>query len=345
MKKVIIRTVIILMSIVITFFLLEAGIRAFYKFRFRPKGTARIPAPMTYRVSKNKDLVFELIPDSRALVKGIPYIINSWGFRDKKYRERNAYEKRIIFVGDSLTYGWLVPLSETYHKQLETLMTEKGYSIDVFGMGVVGYNIVQEYHIIKEYVHRFHPDMVILQICPNDFERRLSIREKPDEKGFVLTPYYDFSLPYVFKKTKTTEFLMKHSHLFRFINLKMSWFKKKGNDNYNPEDIFLLGEEEAFSYLKKTKKYLDSMNIPLSVVIFPFRKVGEKYIYASIHEKIHNHLDHMEVPYLDLYEEFNLTQRDKNIWIDRLHLNAGGYRIAAERLCGFLTPQLYNSVR
>jgi hypothetical protein len=345
MKKLIIRTTIILLSVVITLFLLEVGVRSFYKFRFKPKGTAPIPAPKTYRVSKNKNLVFELIPGSKAYVKGIPYKINAWGFRDKKYRERKAHEKRIIFVGDSLTYGWLIPLAETYHKQLETLMTEKGYSIDIFGMGVVGYNIIQEFHIIKENIPRFNPDMVILQICPNDFERRLSIRKKPDEKSFVLTPYYDFSIPYVFKKTKTTEFLMKHSHLFRFINLKMSWLEKKDNEDYTPKHVFLLGEEKAFSYLTKIKKYLDSKDIPFSVVIFPFKKVGENYIYTSIHQKIHDHLDNMEVPYLDLYEEFNLNNKNTGMWIDRLHLNKRGYDIAADRLYDFLIPQLYENIK
>lgn len=343
MKKLIIRITMVFMSIIVTFFMLELGVRLTYKFKFRSKGIAHMPAPKTYRMSQNKKLLFELVPRSKAHIKGITYKINAFGFRDKQYRERKAQKKRIIFVGDSLTYGWVIPLNDTYHKQLEKLMTLKGHSIDVWGMGVIGYNTIQEYQVIKENVVRFNPDMVIIQMCPNDFERRLGVRKKPDDKEFVLTLYHDFSIPYVFKKGGITKFLMQNSHLFRFMNLKIFWLKKKRNEDYTPEEVYLLGEEKSFQYLERIKNYLDNKEIPLSIVIFAFRKIEDDYIYASLHKRIHEKLDEMKVPYLDLYEEFNLNNKGKNIWLDRLHPNANGYQIAAQKLSEFLIPLLYDS--
>ena len=265
MNKTIIRISVIFLSIIITFLLLELGVRLVYKFRFEPKGSAFISASRIYRLSNDKHLLYELIPKSKARIKGIAYEVNAFGFRDKKYRERKVHEKRIIFVGDSLTFGWDLPLNDTFHKQLETLMAIKGYSVDVFGMGVVGYNTVQEYFLINNNVARFSPDMVILQICPNDFERKLSIKIPPGDKNFTLIPYHDFLIPYVFKKGSFSQFLMRHSFLFRFLNLKISWQKKKRNKNYSPTDVFLLGEEKSILFLKRIKKYLDKKGIPLSV--------------------------------------------------------------------------------
>ena len=95
MKKLTIRITIVFLSIIVTFFMLELGVRLTYKFKFRPKGIAHIPAPKTYRMSQNKELLFELVPGSKAHIKGITYKINAFGFRDKQYRERKAKKKRI----------------------------------------------------------------------------------------------------------------------------------------------------------------------------------------------------------------------------------------------------------
>ena len=102
MNKTIIRISVIFLSIIITFLLLELGVRLVYKFRFEPKGSAFISASRIYRLSNDKHLLYELIPKSKARIKGIAYEVNAFGFRDKKYRERKVHEKRIIFVGDSL---------------------------------------------------------------------------------------------------------------------------------------------------------------------------------------------------------------------------------------------------
>ncbi len=344
MKKIIIRISLILLSITVTSLLLELGVRLAYKFRFEPKGTAHISASWIYRLSNNKHLLYELKPKSKARIEGIPYEINSFGFRDKKYRERKAHKKRIIFVGDSLTFGWNLPLNDTYHKQLETMMTAKGHSVDVFGMGVVGYNTVQEYFLINNNVARFNPDMVILQVCPNDFERKLSIKTSPGDKNFALTPYHDFSIPYVFKKGLGSQFLMRYSSLFRFLNLKISWLKKKRNENYNPTDVFLLGEEKSIRHLIRIKKYLDKKGIPLSVIMFPFRQIEDNYVYSSLHKRVHELLENMDIPYIDLFEEFNRKLKDKDIWVDRLHPNTRGNEAAAQKLYEFLTPMLFNGV-
>jgi lysophospholipase L1-like esterase len=124
---------------------------------------------------------------------------------------------------------------------------------------------------------------------------------------------------------------------------KIFWLKKKRNEDYTPEEVYLLGEEKSFQYLERIKNYLDNKEIPLSIVIFAFRKIEDDYIYASLHKRIHEKLDEMKVPYLDLYEEFNLNNKGKNIWLDRLHPNANGYQIAAQKLSEFLIPLLYDS--
>jgi lysophospholipase L1-like esterase len=339
MKKFLIRSAIIVLSVLFTFLALELILRVVYKFKFSPRGIARLPIVKTYRLAENKHLLYELVPNSKARIEGIDFEINAWGFRDNKYRVSKGNKKRIIFIGDSLTYGWRIHLSETYHKRLERLLNSKGYGVEVMGMGVAGYNAVQEYYLIKEKALEFNPDMIILQICPNDFERTVSIKKYQEGKKLVLVPYHDFSIPYVIKKGRIIEFLMKYSHLYKFINLKLFWLKRKYDQNYNPREVFLLGEEKSFRYLKKIINLLQRKDIQLSAVIFPVRKAKNVYPYASLHEKIHNRLEEWEVPYLDLYEELNIKNKEV-IWIGRLHPDAKGNELAAHKIFDFIVPLL-----
>ncbi len=338
-KKFLINISVLILSLFATFLILELIVRATYEFKFRPKGKANLPITKTYRLAGNKNLLYELLPNSKAKIKGKDYIINAFGFRDKKYRIRKANQKRILFIGDSVTYGWRVSLEETYHKRLEKLLSDRGYDVDVMGMGIPGYNIVQEYHLIKESALDFHPDILVLQIVPNDFERTVSIQSFREGKKLTLIPYHDFSIPFVLKKTKFTYFLMQHSHFFKLINLKLSWLKNKKNQDFTPDEMFLLGEEKSFRHLVKIDKLLKRNSIQFAAVIFPFQKRKHVYAYASLHEKIHKKLEEMKVPFVDLYEEFNVSRKD-DLWIERLHPSAKGHELASVILLKFLVPLL-----
>jgi lysophospholipase L1-like esterase len=328
----------VIFSIILTFLFLEIFIRIINPFQFRPKRDAAIFASQTYRLAKNKNILYELVPDSRALFNEIDFQINAAGFRDKPYRIRKGNKKRIIFVGDSLTYGWLIPLADTYHKQLEKIFHDRGYEAETMGMGVVGYNLIQEYFLIREKVAKFNPDLLVLQIGPNDFEKTVTVKTANQGK-LLLTPYHDFQIPYMFPKNGFTRFLMSHSQLFKFINLRLYGIRKKRNKNFMPSDVFQMGEEEAFRYLDRIVDFSRNAKIPLAVVIFPFRNDTDHYIYAALQEKINWRLRGMKIPFLDLNEPLN-SVRDRNIWVDGLHPNRDGMKIAALELAGFIPPLL-----
>lgn len=336
MKRRWIGILIVLFSTVFTLVFLEIFLRIIDPFQFRPKRDADIFASQTYRLSRNKNILYELLPDSRAVYDGIEFQINSAGFRDKPYRIRKGDKKRIIFVGDSLTYGWLIPLEDTYHKQLERILRSRGYKVETMGMGVVGYNLVQEYFMVKETVAKFNPDIMVMQIGPNDFERTLTVKTANQGK-LLLTPYYDFQIPYMFSKNGFTGFLMSHSHLFKFINLKLYLLKKKREKNFVAKDIFQLGEDKAFRYLDRIIDFSRNLKIPLAVVFFPFRNNGDHYIYAALHDKINRWLRRREIPFLDLNQPF-ISSKTANIWVDGLHPNRDGMAIAARELADFITP-------
>jgi lysophospholipase L1-like esterase len=341
LKKIFTAVGIIFSSILITLLVLELVLRVVYDLRAHERRRGTHASTQLYRLSKNKNLVYELRPNSevRFEEEGIDYKINYSGFRDNKYRLNKGDKKRIIFVGDSLTFGWFINLHETYHKQLEELLHAKSHDVDVMGMGVVGYNTVQEYYLIEEKVLEFNPDIVVLQICPNDFRRTMGIKKEDKGKEYILIPYRDIAIPYVLEKNAITHFLMRISHLYKFINVKLELLIKKWNKNYTPKEYFMMGEDRSFRYLKKIKNFLDGKGITFCAVIFPFRKTRKVYRYESLHKRIGDVLTNLQVPYIDLYREFNITG-PADIWTDKMHPNAKGNRIAAEKLLDFLLPML-----
>jgi lysophospholipase L1-like esterase len=340
-KKVFTRFAVIFLSILFTLLVLELTLRLVYPFRFHPRKKVFHAVTKLYKLSENKHLVYELCPNSGLKLEksGIEIKINGFGFRDKNYSLNKGDKKRVIFVGDSLTYGWQINLHETYHKQLEVLLHSKNYDADVLGMGIVGYNTVQEYYLIKEKVLKFNPDIIVLQICANDFRRTLGIKKETKGEHYILIPYRDVAIPYVLANSSITQFLMRLSHLYKFINLKLELLIKKWNKNYTAKDYFLMGEEKSFRYLIKIKKFLDEQGIKFCAVIFPNKKTRETYRHASLHQRIRSVLTNLHVPYIDLYREFNIIG-SADIWADKSHPNGKGNRIAAEALLDFLLPML-----
>lgn len=344
-KEIFTRITIIFLSVLFTLVALELTLRLVYPFRFHPRKKGFRAVTKLYKLSENKHLVYELCPNSGLKLEesGIEIKINGFGFRDKNYNLNKGDKQRVIFVGDSLTYGWQINLHETYHKQLEELLHSKNYDTDVMGMGIVGYNTVQEYYLIKEKVLKFNPDIIVLQICSNDFHRTLGIKKETKGKNYILIPYRDLAIPYVLPKSSLTHFLMRSSHLYKFINLKLELLIKKWNKDYTAKEYFLMGEEKSFRYLKKIKNFLDEEGIKFCAVIFPNKKTREIYRHASLHKRIGKLLTNLHVPYVDLYEEFNITG-PADIWADKSHPNGKGNRIAAETLLDFLLPMLREKI-
>jgi lysophospholipase L1-like esterase len=343
LKRVLKNLLVVVVSILVTVFLIEFVLRAVYKFKFSPRGTVRIPIAKTYKLSENKHLLYELKPNSKARVNGIDFGINAFGFRDKKYRIRKANELRVIFIGDSVTYGWNVALEDTYHKRLERLFHSNGYDVDVMGMGVVGYNTEQEYFLIKEKALVFKPDMIVLQITMNDFERTLGIKTYQEGRYLRVIPYHDYSIPFMIKKTKLTYSLMKHFHLFKFVNLKLSWLKEERDPQYTHHDVFMLGEENSFRYFRKISDLLDNEGIRFAVAVFPFRQFEDSYPLVSLHQRIQREFKGMDVPCLDLHETLNGEGRD-DFWGSRLHPNTRGYEVVSQAMFDFLAPFLKEGV-
>jgi len=103
---------------------------------------------------------------------GVPVHINNLGFRDPRdytlAKKPNTF--RIVFLGDSVTFGHSSVYEHTYPYLLEQRLKQWRPDVDwqVWNLGVPGYNTSQELSHLEEVGPQFAPDLVIVGFFEND---------------------------------------------------------------------------------------------------------------------------------------------------------------------------------
>ncbi len=118
-----------------------------------------------------------LVPDSGLKWS---YRINADGFRGNDF-DVEAGARRILFVGDSYTFGWGVDQDETLDRAVASALAEPPFNlrVDAWNLGVPGYNTEQEFHLLNEVLDRYSPDLVVLGYVMNDAQPQYNVHERP----------------------------------------------------------------------------------------------------------------------------------------------------------------------
>ncbi|MCD6288772.1 MAG: hypothetical protein J7M12_06615 [Candidatus Hydrogenedentes bacterium] len=158
---------ILLVCVAVTFCLatLELGVRIFYPQTYvRPTGLY-IP---------NKKRIFDLAPnfhgDYRSNGFDVDFTTNSEGLKNAEVKPKTSDTFRVLCVGDSFTMGHGLPTDQSYPQQLEQILRRdhpKSH-ISVINFGVGGYGPWQELSKMRDDGFRLEPDMVVLQLFPEN---------------------------------------------------------------------------------------------------------------------------------------------------------------------------------
>lgn len=162
----------------------------------------------------------------------LPYKVegktDKWGFRSFGNLIQPLRKCKVMIVGDSFTHALEVSDNQTYYSFLT-----KDLPIEIFAYGTIAYGNLQEFMIIDEYIDRLKPDILILQLCTNDFinnsydlEYRSIINNQRlrrpylSESGeiYYATPAY---MPEV------RNWLAMHSRLFSFVFRRIDLLQAK----------------------------------------------------------------------------------------------------------------------
>ncbi|MDD5255895.1 MAG: GDSL-type esterase/lipase family protein [Candidatus Omnitrophica bacterium] len=169
MKKPVAGALLLLLSVAVSLLLLEGAARVLNSIlelkhgQVSPgiAGNAALEYPTLFM--KDSDLFWRMAPATEET--------NSEGFRDRDFSpDKETGVFRVVCMGDSITFGWPVPIDETYPNMLEYLLAErfKDKKIEVINAGVPGYTSFQGLMQLEKKILGYSPDLIIVYYGVND---------------------------------------------------------------------------------------------------------------------------------------------------------------------------------
>ena len=97
--------------------------------------------------------------------------IDECGIRsDTPIRRKRPDEKRLLALGDSVTFGAKVQTRAAWPAQLEPCLHDAGMDWSVLNGGVPGYDPSQEVDWLEQFGWKLEPDVLAVGFCRNDVE-------------------------------------------------------------------------------------------------------------------------------------------------------------------------------
>ncbi len=272
------------------------------------------------QVHADANLPFSHVPNSRGVYYGVPIEINSLGFRDYEYTVNKPHgAKRILFLGDSFTLGWGVPLNNIFPKRLEHMLNKEHPKVEVINLGVGNYNSMMEHELFKSQGLRLNPDLVVLVYFVNDAEPT----PQPSRFRFIIKYSY-------FAAFLTDQYIKARHRLLRSMELDAYY-----RHIYSPDSAALSLNRTA---IKKLIALCRLNNIKLLLVNFPELREFRNYPYMFATEYIRDIADSNNTPFLDLMNYLSPVE-PSSLWVsdEDPHPNIKAHAVAAEAIYDKIT--------
>ncbi len=257
------------------------------------------------------------------------YQLNADGFRDDEF-DVQSNKKRVLFVGDSYAFGWGVDQQEVLPYQLEQLLAGPPYAmdVDIYNLGVPGYNTVQEFHLLNQVLDRYSPELVMLGYVMNDAQPQANVHERP-----------------------SVRYRYVRSWLLAFIKEQYNYYMHEGEAvlatglNLPDKDFVASVVENQPKWIATRQALTDmaglarSRDIPFILVVFPSfnMHLDRRYPFRPIHDEVNAWSAEAGVTSVDLLDYLQSIDREAYRVSGDGHPNGKAFESAAE----VLAPVVY----
>lgn len=268
--------------------------------------------------SPQPELGHDHIRNGSAILQSVEIRTNDWKLRGGPVLPRNEIDRRILFLGGSITLGWGVPENETITSRVQTALREKGEKVDVLNGGVGNYNA-------ERYVQRFFSELEGLK--PTDIVVQYFLRdaEQLDPSGgnwFLrnseLAVTIWIAANRVLNRSGETSLIDHYQNVYR---------------NDQP------GFVEMQRQLRELADYAKKNNIRLYFAMMPDVHNLKNYPFGFIHEKMRTIAQADGYKYVDLLPALSNLSPEQ-IWAmpGDPHPNALGHKLMADAILPVLDP-------
>jgi hypothetical protein len=300
---------------------------------------------------------------------------NSLGYRGPEFSpNKPSAAKRILVLGDSITFGVGVGDPETYPAIMETILKRTHADIEVVNAGYAdGFSPDSYYVYLKNRGLALLPDVIVLEFFVwNDITdlsetvwARVNAGGLPEkitsccriaDNGILRNK--SIPLKYRFPWLRESHVFILLASLFNPPAELVAKRELLQGCIFDAECInqFATEEERTNKVIQAMKQLADSEGIPFYIVLFPvdmqlYPDAAAKYGDLAarpdpndpefIQKRIGNTLQSMGIDYVDLYPVFDRARdRGYPFFVHDSHLNVLGNQIAAEAISGFLTGRV-----
>ena len=297
-------------------FIVELGFRFYSNFTLIYDVEMHKYATKLKKRSPINGLTHEHIPFSEANLMGVDIAINNSGFReDIPTTQKTGNEKRIVFVGSSITMGWGVPYDSVFTTRIEKQLNKmnEGLSINVINTGIGNYNSVLHAILIENKIDSLQPDQVVLHYFINDAEELAAGTQNVFVKYFYSVAYYYIRIKQTLHSSKNQYKSMGEYYSDLYMENSKGWL-------------------EAQKAIVKIKNLCDSKNINFLVLIQPdLHNLADNSLQKKCHETIKGFFIKNDIKFQDLFDSFQkeLEENPRTIWVnkDDPHPNSKGHDI------------------
>ncbi len=185
-----------------------------------------IAATIGWRTSENVSMDREVPGFGR-----VRYHTVQGGFR--LFGDPGTSKVKVLALGDSFTEAVMVSDGETYYHRLAAARPD----LEVFAIGAGGYGTLQEYMLLDHVVDTVRPDLVLLQLHPNDLinnSHGLESRSTTNNNQMTRPYWEDGTVVQRFPENRewgALYRLVRHSYLLRLLNANLLFFRSRSADS------------------------------------------------------------------------------------------------------------------
>jgi hypothetical protein len=263
--------------------------------------------------------------------------VNPDGFRGRPFAAKPVGTRRLVFLGDSFTFGEGVRLEHTYAEVAAKYLSTPGLPVEACNLGVGGYNTTQSANLLQAIGLGLKPDAVILGYVPNDAEPPLfeidSVTGQPtrrNREALVEAEAAPRKPPStLFCRLRFGQLIWRAKEQVRISRQTISYYRSL----YEPEQD---GWQESEKALHEIISVCQSNGVPCIVVMFPIlTELSDDHPFKSVHEQVGEVVTEAGGVFVDLLPA--LEGRDaQKLWVHSTdqHPNERVHAIAGELIAG-----------
>ena len=320
---------------------------------------ALLPAPLAWRYpqiryEEDPHSLVRLIPEQQSFSADKAVTINAKGFRGPVIPyERDLQNLRLLFLGDSLTFGYGVEFDDIVSTRVARLLNDKGVANEVINTAVPAYNTEQEVSYFEHEGVRYSPDWVVVGFCWNDLAEKFGVRvsshgwllstgDNESEWGFfkrIWVSRFGFTVRNLVKQSRTLHAAIRG---WRSLASDAPKHSRQVSDILNGKNTpeTNAGWERIERSLIRLKLAADSAGIKTVVAAFPMSQpLQSPFPKSTYPRRLADIADRHEIPFIDMEPAFQRAYKGHTSLFhpyDAEHPNSAGHAVAAAEIAEFL---------